>query len=182
MRAVIIYFISSFFRKSGQNVTTPNGAPAAAPNTAFNYFVNGTIFDLHIYMSESEYFREFNDPKARVWAEYGLIYGDWYSGPYGDGSRVLSHKFVPPKGLLNNGSMYLHVYVTKSGKSPDPSSGKKLFAGEMMSYSKKMLNKFKKIKYRKTHNLLTGETQASKEEIEVNTLVYNYCFFNYYIC
>lgn len=36
-----------------------------------------------------------------------------------------------------------------------------------MSYSRKMLNKFKKVKYQKRHNLLTGETTASKEEIEV---------------
>lgn len=30
-----------------------------------------------------------------------------------------------------------------------------------------MLNKFKKVRYQKKHNLLTGETTASKEEIEV---------------
>ncbi|XP_001602053.1 cleft lip and palate transmembrane protein 1 homolog [Nasonia vitripennis] len=165
-RAVIIYFISSFFRRGANNTQTPGGAPAVAPNTAFNIFANGTVFDLYIYLSEAEYFRDFNDPKAKVWTEHGLTYGDWYSGPDGDGSRVITHSFEPPKRLLNNGSIYLHVYVTKNGKSPDPSAGKKLFAGEMMSYARRMLNKFKKIKYQKTHNLLTGQTKASEEEIK----------------
>lgn len=163
IRAVIIYFISSLFSRRS-TPTTQTGAPAVAPSAAFNIFANGTEFDLHIYLSESENFKDFNDPNAKVWSEYGLIYGDWYSGENGDGSRLNTHKFIPSKNLLNNGSIYLHVFVTQSGKSPDPSAGKKLFAGEMMSYSKKMINKFKKIKYHKTHNLLTGETQASEHE------------------
>lgn len=59
------------------------------------------------------------------------------------------------------------MYITKSGKSPNPKSGKNIYAGNYMSNSTKMLNKFKKIRYQKKHNLLTGETTASKEEIEV---------------
>jgi hypothetical protein len=167
IRAVIIYFICSFFRRPAQNIQSPFGSTTSAQNTAFNIFTNGTVFDLHVYMSESEYFKDFNNSKAKVWSEYGLIYGDWYSGPNGDGSRAFTHIFVPSKNLLNNGSIFLHVYVIKSGKSPDPSTGQKLYAGEIMSYTTKMLNKFKKIKYLKMHNLLTGQTEACEEDIKV---------------
>ncbi|XP_014230765.1 cleft lip and palate transmembrane protein 1 [Trichogramma pretiosum] len=159
-RAVIIYFISSFFRKSAPTTQGPVEVGAA------NIFPNGSIFDLHVYLSESEYFKEFNDPRAKVWSEYGLTYGDWYSGPDKDGSRVFLHKFKPSPKLLNNGSIYLHAYVTENGKSPDPSSDKKIFAGNAMSYSSKMLNKYRKIRYQKTHNLLTGKTEDDAERVK----------------
>ncbi|XP_058805581.1 putative lipid scramblase CLPTM1 [Phymastichus coffea] len=162
IRAVIIYFISSLFSRRS-TPTVQNGATTVAPSAAFNIFSNGTEFDFHVYLSESENFKDFNDPNAKIWSEYGLVYGDWYSGENGDGSRFNTHKFVPSKSLLNNGSIYLHVYVTHNDKSPDPYAGKK-YGGDMISYSKKMINKFKKIRYRKTHNLLTGETEATEEE------------------
>lgn len=147
-----------------------------------NIFENGTLFDLHVYLSESENFKQFDDPRTLIWLERGLIYGDWNSGPLKDGSKIKSYKFIPSDQLKNNGSIYLHAYVTKSGKSPNPKLGKNIYAGDYMSYSKKMLNKFKKIRYQKKHNLLTGETTASKVEIEVH-IYYNslYSIFLEYV-
>lgn len=159
--------VSSFFRRGSDTPAQSVSGDQAIKNAAFNMFSNGTPFDLHIYLSESRYFNEFRDPGTKVHSEFGLLYGDWYSGPDGDGCRTFMHSFKPSEKLLNNGSIYLHVYVTAHGKSPDPKVEKKFNAGEQVAYSRKMLNKFKKVKYRKTHNLLTGETQASKEEIEV---------------
>ncbi|XP_014216437.1 cleft lip and palate transmembrane protein 1 homolog [Copidosoma floridanum] len=166
IRALIIYFISSFFRRPAAPTTQSNGSRATAPNSAFNLFANGTAFDLHVYLSESEIFNDFNNSNAKIWAEYGLIYGDWYSGLDGDGSRVWIHKFTPSSNLLNNGSIYLHVYITMNGQSPYASSDKNLHSKDMLVYTKKILNKFKKIRYQKTHNLLTGQTEASEEEIK----------------
>ena len=134
-----------------------------------NLFENGTIFDLYVYLSESKIFTDFGDPNAQVWTEKELIYGDWTSGPENDGTRVHIHKFTPSEQLKNNGSIYLHVFVTKSGKSPDPNSGKGKYAGkDMISHARRMVNKFKKVRYQKTHNLLTGETTATEEEIKVD--------------
>lgn len=118
-------------------------------------------------MSEFENFKQFNDPQSLIWFEEGLIYGDWYSGPNQDGSRTFEYSFVPSEHLKQNGSIYLHIYITKSGKSPNPKAGKGIYAGDYIAYSRKMLNKFKKIRYQKRHNLLTGESTASKEEIAV---------------
>ena len=165
VRAALIYFISMLFRRGSQTPTSPNGEPSAPMFAATNVFSNGTIFDLHVYLSEKENFRDFNDSNAMIWSEYGLIYGDWYSGHQGDGSRTITHKFKPSQRLLNNGSIYLHVYVTKNGRSPDPTV--KNSAKMDMAYRKVMFNKFKKIKYQKTHNLLTGETKATEEELKV---------------
>lgn len=164
IRALIIYFISSLFRRSDNNPKSPN-AVGDARLQAVNIFSNGTLFDLSVYLSESENFKRFDDQQSLIWFEEGLVYGDWYGGPNQDGSRVLEHTFVPSGRLKQNGSIYLHIYITKSGKSPNPKAGKGVYAGDYISYSRKMLNKYKKIRYQKRHNLLTGESTASKEEM-----------------
>lgn len=166
---MIIYVISSFFRRPAQSPQSNVAGPAVAPHTATNIYSNGTYFDLHVYLSESEKFKDFNNSKAKVWTEYGLIYGDWSSGPENDGSRFFHHKFVPSQALLNNGSVFLHVYVTPKGKSPDPKN--RLYGGEMVAHGSRRVNKFRKIKYQQTHNLLTGTTKATEEEIKVIILI-----------
>lgn len=45
----------------------------------------------------------------------------------------------------NNGSIYIHVYVTRYGMSPNPADLES-YAGEEMSHSSRLLNKFKKIR------------------------------------
>ena len=181
IRALVIYFISSFFRKPAA-VTTNLSASAGAnvPVTrvpAINIFNNGTLFDLNVYLSEAETFKDFSDPRTLVWSEKNLIYGDWISGPEKDGTRVMMHNFTPSNQLKRNGSIFLHVYVTKSGKSPDPAAGKGIYAGNYVSYGRKMVNKFKKVKYLKRHNLLTGETTASEEVVKVRGYIFRFfCF------
>jgi hypothetical protein len=78
----------------------------------------------------------------------------------------------PQQKVRNNGSVYLHTYVVPLGFSPDPKV-KDLYSRAKTVHSSKMLNKFKRKRYAKTHNLLTGETSASLEEQEVS--FYNNC-------
>jgi hypothetical protein len=60
------------------------------------------------------------------------------------------------------------VYITRRGKSPDPAAaGKGVYTPHQMAYNKKLLNKYKRLRYTKTHNLLTGETAATPEEVKV---------------
>nr|CAD7400100.1 unnamed protein product [Timema poppensis] len=159
--------------------------------------------DLYVYISERKDFSEFNNPDALVWRQDGLTYGDWTSGPAGDGSRTMSTNINTSEflytcrgeicwlrirtwvsqlveqvkgrnadrhdclqSLRNNGSLFVHVYVTRHGRSPNPETGKGVYAGQHMAYSWRMLNKFKKLRYTKTHNLLTGETAATPEEVK----------------
>lgn len=168
VRALIIYFITSFFRRPQPDTTQKVGNQAVANQKtypAWNSFENGTMFDMWIYISEDIEFYEFNDTSKLVWFQDGLVYGDWYGGLNGDGTYTQSYSFKPSQRLQNNGSIYLHIYVTKWGKSPNPDSGDE-YAGKEIGYSRRRVNKFKKIKYTQTHNLLTGETDKTPDQIE----------------
>lgn len=165
MRALVVYFITSLFHYSfapKTDVKSPAGTGTSRV-PAVNIFSNGTVLDMYCYISEKEFLNNINELQF-VWKQTDIVYGDWYGGPNGDGTYTFSTEITPSKALLNNGSIYLHTYIVHSGKSPNPKD-KNNYAGSFITYSKKMLNKYKKLRYLKTHNLLTGQTEKSEEEI-----------------
>lgn len=158
IRALVIYFISSFFRRPAP--VDPNakpGAPAAPKTNAWNYFENGAMFDMYVYVSEDYNFADFHRTEFLVWQQMGLVYGDWESGRDKDGVYMHSTQIPTSQRVQNNGSIYIHAYVVKSGQSPNPHDTDN-YAGRHVGYSRRMLNKFKRIKRSKTHNLITGES------------------------
>ncbi|XP_017769003.1 PREDICTED: cleft lip and palate transmembrane protein 1 [Nicrophorus vespilloides] len=157
LRAMIIYFVTSFFRKPAAPQNTTGTGPVQSQVLAQNIFANGTEYSLHVYISEEEEFMDFN-PSKLFWLQEGLVYGDWYGGPLKDGT--FSHeKDIPiTDHLQNNGSLYLHCYVTKFGESPDPKS--KIFGKTHISFTSKAINRYKKIKASGRKNLLTGESEG----------------------
>ncbi|XP_063235819.1 putative lipid scramblase CLPTM1 isoform X2 [Bacillus rossius redtenbacheri] len=171
VRGLIIYFITSFFRQpaSVPNSSSRSDVSGTAPRIpATNIFENGTVMDMYVYVSESEYLANFDDPSSLLWLETGLVYGDWTGGPSGDGTRTKTTS-VPPQlveVLKSNGSVYLHTFVTRDGQSPDQRAGKGYAGKYGMAHNTRKLNKYKRLRYTKTHNLLTGETAASAEEIK----------------
>uniref|UniRef100_A0A1Q3F8A7 Putative conserved plasma membrane protein n=1 Tax=Culex tarsalis TaxID=7177 RepID=A0A1Q3F8A7_CULTA len=171
LRALVIYFISSFFRKPAPDapVNQTGGGDAKSRITAWNLFDNGTMFDLHVYISEDPTAVNFSDPSAMVWLQEDLMYGDWYGGRDGDGIFTINTQIRASERLMNNGSIYLHTYVTRAGKSPNPDAGED-YAGKLMGYASGMLSKYKKIKRVKTHNLLAGEKEKFEKELD-NALV-----------
>uniref|UniRef100_A0A1E1WNT2 Cleft lip and palate transmembrane protein 1 n=1 Tax=Pectinophora gossypiella TaxID=13191 RepID=A0A1E1WNT2_PECGO len=118
---------------------------------------------MHMYQKRS-FFGDF-DNSSLIWKHAGIVYGDWYGGPNNDGTFNHFTKITPSESLKNNGSIYLHVFVVPTGKSPDPKD-KDNYAGHFVTYGKKTLNKYKKLRYQKTHNLLTGQTEKSAEEVK----------------
>lgn len=169
LRALIIYFISTFFRKPAATPGANDIVPGAtgiqgAKAPAWNLFENGTLFDLWVYTSEDIAKVNFNDQNSLLWFEEGLSYGDWYGGKTGDGTFTHSTKIHASEKLQNNGSIYIHVYVTKFGQSPNPDAGDS-YAGTELGHISRLLNKFKKVRYQKTHNLWTGETDKSAEVV-----------------
>ncbi|PNF19201.1 Cleft lip and palate transmembrane protein 1 [Cryptotermes secundus] len=165
LRGIIMYVIVSLFRRPPTVVSGPNDVTPAKV-LAFNMFENGTVMDLYVYISESEKFNDFSNPEALIWSEKGIIYGDWSSGSNSDGTRVRDVEIKTSEAVQNNGSLYLHVYVTRRGKSPDPAAGRGVYSPHQVTYNKKLLNKYKRLRYTKTHNLLTGETAATAEEVK----------------
>ncbi|XP_006822532.1 uncharacterized protein LOC102801376, partial [Saccoglossus kowalevskii] len=136
-RLLIIYMISSFFRGRSNTPETPTAGPDGTPITlGRNLFPKETMMDLRIYISENEFFTQFNESKYLLWEENNLEYGDWISGPNGDGSYSYSGQIEATENMMNNGSIYLHVYLTKVGKSPDPSD-KKRYSKKATAYKTK---------------------------------------------
>ena len=52
------------------------------------------MFDLYLYVSEDQLKPNFNDPQQLIWFKNDLVYGDWKSGPNGDGQYT--HEVTVP--------------------------------------------------------------------------------------
>ncbi|GFT57824.1 cleft lip and palate transmembrane protein 1 homolog [Nephila pilipes] len=162
LRAVIIYFITSFFRRP--QTPTPAAQNSGMPTkTSQNLFENGTIMDLYVYVSEEEKLSFKKD--SLIWYQPDIIYGDWYGGPNGDGTYTLETQIDTTENMQKNCSIWLHTCVVRHGRSPNPKDRKRRSWGDGVCKSKRM-NKYKKLRYQRTHNLLTGETSASAEDIK----------------
>ncbi|CAG9838081.1 unnamed protein product [Diabrotica balteata] len=166
IRAMIMYFIFSFFR-SPQPQKPTNDQGVKMPQTAArNIFPDGTIMNLYIYLSENETMDNYS-PSNVFWYKEGLKYGDWTSGKDKDGSYTIEKQVPITAHMKNNGSLFIHAYLVRSGYSPDPEA--KNFAKNQMSSVMKQLNRYKKLKASGTKNLLTGETE--KEIVEDGKII-----------
>ncbi|KAK2831225.1 hypothetical protein Q7C36_016311 [Tachysurus vachellii] len=163
-RIFIIWAISSWFRR-GPSTPDPSTPPGAPRVPSRNLFPKDTLMDLHVYLSENEVFSEFNSTEALFWLQRDLIYGDWSTGEAGDGCYEHHLELDTPESVQQNGSYYIHVYFTKSGFHPDPKR-KGQYRRLSTVHATRMLNKYKRRKFLKTKNLLTGETEADPEMIK----------------
>ncbi|BFZ07705.1 hypothetical protein BsWGS_10743 [Bradybaena similaris] len=169
IRMVFIYFIASMFRRSPQPQETINadGKVQPAPIPSSNVFDKFTIMDMYVYISEQEEFTDFKNEDALFWMKPGLVYGEWTDGPNADGSFEKSGVISASEAVQNNGSLYIHVYFVKEGKSPDPTDrASKTYSKKYTASRSKRLNKFKKRKFHKTVNLLTGQTDVHPDLIQ----------------
>ncbi|CAP30226.2 Protein CBG10971 [Caenorhabditis briggsae] len=166
-QAMMFYFISTMLGKFGGGGQQKTNSTAAANLKAFppsvNLFPAGQLFDLYMYLDESEF--QFNNfDNGNLFAKkMRLKYGDWTSGPNKDGSYVFEKTFPTPEILLKNQSYYLHAFIVKTGQSPNPSD--KNYIRREVVYGSYMLNKYKKKHYKKTANLLTGVSEQSNEDL-----------------
>ncbi|XP_060084334.1 putative lipid scramblase CLPTM1 [Ylistrum balloti] len=167
VRMVFIYMISSFFRRPTATPGKPEDGQSAVPYSE-NIYPKDTIMDMYIYLSLQEEFTDFNKPDSLFWHQKDLVYGDWTSGVDGDGSFVKSGQIPTPEVVQNNGSIFLHVYFVRAGKSPNPAD-KAHYSRRTTVYKSMRLNKFKKRKFHNTVNLLTGQTDVHPDLIQKNS-------------
>ncbi|XP_062120928.1 putative lipid scramblase CLPTM1 [Drosophila sulfurigaster albostrigata] len=166
LRALIIYFVSSFFRRPQPNASQDNAVANAGPKiTAWNFFENGTDFDLHVWLSEEPDVVNFQQKANLLWLQEDLTYGDWISGPTGNGIYTHNLKIKASSHLMNNGSVYLHAFVTRAGESPDPKSPKYSRNGHM-GHQQHQLNKYKKLRVNRNYNLLASEKEKLEHELK----------------
>ena len=123
--------------------------------------------DLYVYVSENDKMPIFDRPSELVWNLPNIQYGDWYSGENMDGTFENEVEIEIPEAVQNNGSLYIHSILVRTGDSPNPSD-KGHYNKKYTIHQRKKMNKFKKRRYSKTHNLLTGETTATEEEVLVS--------------
>jgi len=97
-----------------------------------------TKTDLYVYLSENEVFTEFNDENKLLWNINDIKYHDWKV------NYEKEFKIELPKSVLNNGTYYLHSFLTFSGVSPNPQSSS--FDRKKITYNKKLLTNYKKKK------------------------------------
>ncbi|CAF4198146.1 unnamed protein product [Rotaria socialis] len=159
-RIVMFYFVTQFFRGSPKNntagnVTSPGSSiPGYTPG---NLFAKGDLLDMYLFINEEEIYA-YEALKRPIWEIDGLKYGDWSS----EGTYTKFIEFPISKNVQNNGSLYLHVVVTKHGNSIDPDERESHSPQFVFSKSKR-LNRYKKKVYKKTKNLLTGNTEQDEE-------------------
>ncbi|KFD56198.1 hypothetical protein M514_02976 [Trichuris suis] len=165
VRLLIIYFISSMLR--GWKQTSRDDVPKGHKMYG-NLFEPGMKMDIHMYLSKDEYFTSFGDQRAFFLKLENLSYGDWNAGPYGDGSMFYSKEIPCPSNVQNNGSLFMHVFVTKSGLSPNPLN--ETFSKTWTIHKWHRLNRYRKRVYQKTKNLLTGDSEVSEQERQLAEL------------
>lgn len=64
--------------------------------------------DMYVYITESKDMKDFSEDKL-FWAKKGLTYGDWESGPQGDGTFVFSGSIpaTPVRGCIHD-AYFIH--------------------------------------------------------------------------
>ncbi|KAJ8280771.1 hypothetical protein GJAV_G00058790 [Gymnothorax javanicus] len=163
-RIFIIWAISSLFRRS-PSTPEQSGASGAPRVPSRNLFPKDTLMDLYVFVSEQEHFTEFNDSNSLFWYQRDLVYGDWVTGENHDGCYEQYREMDITETVQQNGSLYIHVFFTKSGFHPDPKR-KGQYRRLATVHASRMLNKYKRRRFQKTKNLLTGETEADPEIIK----------------
>lgn len=96
-----------------------------------------------------------------------MMFGDWYSGPSSDGTYTLETEISVPESVQNNGSFYIHTFLVRTGDSPNSRDKSGVYRADYTVHRTRQMNRFKKRRYSKTVNLLTGTTVASDEDVKV---------------
>ncbi|CAI5455382.1 unnamed protein product [Caenorhabditis angaria] len=168
---LMFYLISSVMKSFGggggggntnsTGVTSQANVQKGPP--ARNMFSPGQIFDMYVYLDDSEeHFNNFENGNL-FWLKKGLRYGDWTGGPENDGSYSIHKTMDTPEVLTRNQSLYMHTFIVKMGQSPNPKD--RNHVKREVIYGVKQLNKYKKKYYKKTSNLLTGLSEQSDEDL-----------------
>lgn len=163
---MIVWLVSKYFFSSGQKGV--NKDPSLSKNKlSQNLFGKGFPMDLFVYVSEDNYEPDFFNPKELKWVQKGIVYDEWNQGPNRDSSFQAELDIELSPKVQKNGSLWLHTYFVKSGFIPfEETRTAENYSPIYTLHKKKQLNRYKKRRYRDTHNLITGRTDKSMEEQE----------------
>ena len=100
-RMIIMYFAMnamSYFRSKPVTPNTTGDVSSSSASSSYNevpgnIFPKGSKFDMYVYLSESEKFKEFNDSSLLYWNLNKIDYGNWYDGENNDGVFTYAGNF-----------------------------------------------------------------------------------------
>lgn len=162
-RMMVIWMIMSWWRGDKKVEVGKPGAPAPVPSSNLYQLLESV--SLWVFVNEEKYFTQFSSSEVLFWQQTGLVYGGWTDGPTHDGLFTFNSSITLPESVKSNGSMFIHVYITKDGYVPHPSLGEP-YSEEFTIYRSKQLNRFKKRTIKKTKNLITGKTNTDPKLLE----------------
>jgi len=156
-RMMMMYFVFQYvFGKGGKPTTDPSTGKALPPHR--NAWTSGQVMDMYVYFSDNDQYYDIHDKEALIWQQKGLSY-DWNEN--NNIEKTLS--FPPPAGLLNNGSLFAHVFFAKSGKSIDSTT-----TGDVIYGVHPLLKHTPRPKASKKKNLISGEKEVIEHQIVEN--------------
>ncbi|KAK7062170.1 cleft lip and palate associated transmembrane protein [Favolaschia claudopus] len=190
-QAFLIWTISQLASKYFFNAAPPKtpqaspgapgapGAPQADPRTLppvqlIPAWETGQALDMHVFMSTSPIgdvfssqwtsgYREDQDARLPKFVWKNITFGDW------NDARVEEFNINFPQSVLNNGSLWADIFLTKDGANPDPQNA--AFNAENIHHVRKLLTPHMlKAKVRKQHNLLNSNATDEPEEVEPDVI------------
>eukprot|EP00850_Spirogloea_muscicola_P017577 SM000152S01565 [mRNA] locus=s152:275605:280036:- [translate_table: standard] len=105
--AAFWYIASTFFGKK---------APRDPALLAHNLFAPDERLDVWVYVSEDPAFADLGSEEALVWYESSLPYASHKPG----NERTSQYSYKPSHAVQHNGTVYAHIFVARTGYSPDP--------------------------------------------------------------
>ncbi|TFK66574.1 cleft lip and palate associated transmembrane protein [Pluteus cervinus] len=149
--------------------TQPNGVPVSnadpwsLPPAAANLgWPLGQKVDMHIYLATSNIFVNWANGRE---AEEGLPYFTWDNIKFGDYGETRNFQAVLnfPKSVLNNGTLWAEIFLTRNGANPNPRHPS--FNPKDVHHVRKLITPYlPKLKARKEKNLLSGAQEGETEE------------------
>ncbi|KAJ6560414.1 cleft lip and palate associated transmembrane protein [Mycena capillaripes] len=189
-QAFIIWTISQlaskyFFNAPAPKAVVPQGPPGSEPIPAIDprtlppvhatpAWPLGQQLDMHVHLSTSPTGDVFSSKWTSAYRkdqDEGLPSFVWKNLTFGDYSeaRVVEYNVKFPPSVLNNGSLWADIFLTKNGANPDPQNS--AFNLEDIHHVRKLLTpQIPKLKVRKEKNLLSSNTTDEPEEIEPDVI------------
>jgi hypothetical protein len=157
---VMMYFLFTYlFGGNKQTTVDPATGKALPPHRPLWH--GGERMQLRVFKSENDEMttEDFQDPDALLWAENDIFY-DWQP----ENERAKDVIVKTTQAMLNNGTLWAHIYFIKGDRSPDPSSPD--YKKSALLYQRQMLNTYlPKPKLRGRKNLISGELVDNPEEL-----------------
>ncbi|KAJ7129221.1 cleft lip and palate associated transmembrane protein [Mycena epipterygia] len=169
-----------FFNAGTQPAVPAQGTPGSPPPEAINPWTLppvhaslgwplGQRLDMHVHLSTSPNGDVFSSKWTsgyRKDQDEGLPSFVWENLTFGDynDARVVEYDIAFPPSVLNNGSLWADIFLTKNGANPNPQNA--AFDPENVHHIRKLLTPhIPKLKVRKEKNLLSSNGTDEAEEI-----------------